>query len=197
MNNSDERDYEEEAYNRALLEEQEDPPTEMIKIDWQEEVEMNYAVAETSQVSQEIEEAKKVIAHAQVAEVPQDWYFSFGYDHRDHVTGMRLRKRYCKVFGTYEEARGIITERFGQQWSMVYSHANDLPVELRIVNGRTLPPYKWRGVGVEAYGLELLDYRMLDAVTYEAALEDRREIDREKAGYYDPDVFDYVFDESE
>jgi hypothetical protein len=99
------------------------------------------------------------------------WYFTFGYDHRDRVTGMRLWKRYCVVEGEYQEARRIIMERFDNEWSMVYPNANDLPQEER----GNKSEFQWRGAGVEKYGLELFDHTMMDAVTYDMAKEDRAE----------------------
>jgi hypothetical protein len=129
---------------------------------------------------EERQRAEKVIASARVEEVPQKWYCTFGYDHVDPITGVRLRGKYCVVDATYGAARQIINERFGNEWSMVYPYANDLPEEERIVDGVKLSPFKWRGAGIEKYNLELFDH-----VTSAAVIADKLELDREKAGYYD------------
>jgi hypothetical protein len=123
-----------------------------------------------------------VIGSAKVVEESHHWYVTFGYAHRDPITNVALRSRYCIIEGTHEEVHDIAMNRFGIGWSMIYMHANDLPVELRIVNGRELPAFKWRGAGVQEHGLTYFDHRVA-----EPSIADRLEIDREKAGYYDPE----------
>jgi hypothetical protein len=110
----------------------------------------------------------------------QHWYVTFGYDHRDPVTNVRLLHRYCIVEDTYEGARDQIIARFGTGWSVIYPNAEDLPIAQRIVNGQELPPYKWRGAGVQKHGLTYFDHRM-----EQPSIADKLEFDREKAGYYE------------
>jgi hypothetical protein len=50
---------------------------------------------------------------------PQDWYFTFGYDHTDHA-GQPLRNRYMKFHGTFNEARKQIYMLRGNAWSNQY-----------------------------------------------------------------------------
>lgn len=125
---------------------------------------------------------EKVIGSAKVEKEVRHWYVTFGYDHRDPITNVGLRNRYCIIESTYEEARDTAMERFQTGWSKIYANANDLPVELRIANGRELPAWKWRGAGVQQHGLTYFDHR-----TEQPSIADKLEIDREKAGYYDPD----------
>jgi hypothetical protein len=49
----------------------------------------------------------------------------------------------------------------------LYENADDLPEDQRIVNGKELPAYKWRGAGVEKHGLELFDHTMVAPVIAE------------------------------
>jgi hypothetical protein len=177
VNNNDERDYEEEQANRRLMEEE---------ADYDSHIETPHR------------DCEKAVATAHVEQEVKHWYVTFGYDHRDPVTNVRLQHRYCIVEDTYEGARDQIMARFGTGWAVIYPNADDLEIAQRTVNGQELPPYKWRGAGVQEHGLTYFDHRMeqpsiaehIEARQSTAPRlnrDDRLEIDREKAGYYDPD----------
>jgi hypothetical protein len=56
-------------------------------------------------------------------EAPQDFYFTFGYDHVHPVTGESLADRYVQLHGTYRETRDRIIAAFARQWSFQYGPA--------------------------------------------------------------------------
>ena len=55
-------------------------------------------------------------------EVPQDWYFTFGFGHA-HPNG------YSVIHGTFDAAREEMMRRWGRKWAMQYSSADDAGVE--------------------------------------------------------------------
>lgn len=60
-------------------------------------------------------------------EKPQDWIFTFGYDHMDS-RGKRLWKRFVRIHGTFHEAREKMLERFGRAWAFQYGSEEDAGV---------------------------------------------------------------------
>jgi hypothetical protein len=54
------------------------------------------------------------------AEEPQDWYFTFGYDHRHPITGKSLDRSYVRVHGTCDSTRLDVLAVFGRAWSSQY-----------------------------------------------------------------------------
>lgn len=57
----------------------------------------------------------------QPVEQPQDWFFTFGYDHFHPVTGESLDKRYVRVHGTCDSTRLDVLAVFGRAWSSQYT----------------------------------------------------------------------------
>lgn len=54
------------------------------------------------------------------AEEPQDWYFTFGYDHTHPVTGESLDRCYVRLHGTIDGTRAQILAVFGNRWCAQY-----------------------------------------------------------------------------
>lgn len=67
---------------------------------------------------------------------PREWIFTFGFDHRNPITGERLHNHYVRLAGTCEQTRAEMVSRFGTRWSSQY-------------------PAGW--YGVERYGLTELE----------------------------------------
>jgi hypothetical protein len=61
-------------------------------------------------------------------EVPQDWYFTFGYDHTS-PEGESLKNRYMVFHGTSSEARMQMFEAFNNQWSHQYSTRTEAGID--------------------------------------------------------------------
>jgi hypothetical protein len=57
-------------------------------------------------------------------EQPQDWYFTFGWDHHHPITGQPLRKSYVRIHGTCDSTREEMLAVFGNRWSQQYSPAD-------------------------------------------------------------------------
>lgn len=59
------------------------------------------------------------------AELPQNWYFSFGSGqfHRKLYGERHLMGHYVKIHGTFQSARAIMYQHFRQKWSMQYDQA--------------------------------------------------------------------------
>jgi hypothetical protein len=70
------------------------------------------------------------------AEVPQDYYFTFGSGHA--LDGVLLLGRYVRIHGTYMGARMKMIAAFGNAWAFQYDSADAT------------------GAGVEKYGLREL-----------------------------------------
>jgi hypothetical protein len=58
---------------------------------------------------------------AEPVELPQDWYFTFGYDHYHPTTGERLHKSYVRIHGTCDSTRDKMLAAFGQFWAFQYT----------------------------------------------------------------------------
>jgi hypothetical protein len=58
------------------------------------------------------------------AEEPQDWYFTFGYDHTYPDTGERLHKSYVRIYGTCDSTRDAMFAAFGNRWAFQYASAS-------------------------------------------------------------------------
>lgn len=132
-------------------------------------------------------EEQMVVAIVKIEQVPQKWYFTFGYSHVDQITGVRLRNKYCVVEGLHDEARDVILQRFGQNWCMQYPHADNVPEPERELG---VPHFQYRGAGVQAYNLELFNHVLAEAVIAEAVDENGKSISDPTAylvDYYDSD----------
>jgi hypothetical protein len=58
----------------------------------------------------------------EAGEIPQNWYFTFGYDHVDPYNGdKRLKDMYVTFHGTWAGARAQMFHMFGQEWSFQYN----------------------------------------------------------------------------
>ncbi len=62
-------------------------------------------------------------------ETPRDWYFTFGSDHTNPVTGERLGQAYVVINGTSDDTRTAMFEVFGNRWSQQYDSAERAGVE--------------------------------------------------------------------
>lgn len=59
-------------------------------------------------------------------------YFTFGYDHRHPVTGIRLASRYVVIEGeTRDACRTEMLNRFGRNWAFEYSEDSHVAEKLR------------------------------------------------------------------
>lgn len=56
-------------------------------------------------------------------ETPQDWFFTFGWDHAHPLTGEPLRKSFVRIHGTCDSTREEMLAVFGNRWSQQYSPA--------------------------------------------------------------------------
>jgi hypothetical protein len=56
-------------------------------------------------------------------EQPQDWFFTFGYDHTHPDTGERLHKSYVRIHGTCDSTRDAMFAAFSNRWAFQYSSA--------------------------------------------------------------------------
>ena len=56
-------------------------------------------------------------------EIPQYWYFTFGVGHYPN------QKKYVKIFGTINETRKRMFDRFGGRWCMQYKNRYDFNPE--------------------------------------------------------------------
>ena len=57
----------------------------------------------------------------------QDWFFTFGSDHR--LNGMPLSRRFVRIHGTSNEARALMVEHFGKGWAFQYASAEEAGVQ--------------------------------------------------------------------
>ena len=57
----------------------------------------------------------------------QDWFFTFGFDHR--LNGSPLSRRFVRIHGTEGEARQKMVEHFGTGWAFMYSTAEEAGVQ--------------------------------------------------------------------
>lgn len=53
-------------------------------------------------------------------EQPQDWFFTFGYDHTHPDTGESLGNSYVRIHGTCDSTRDQMFEAFGNRWAFQY-----------------------------------------------------------------------------
>jgi hypothetical protein len=60
---------------------------------------------------------------AEPVELPQDWFFTFGYDHTHPMTGQRLHKSYVRIHGTCDSTREAMFAVFENRWAFQYSSA--------------------------------------------------------------------------
>lgn len=56
-------------------------------------------------------------------EIEQNWYFTFGYDHKHPATGERLHQRYVRMYGTCDSTRAAMFAAFGNRWAFQYPEA--------------------------------------------------------------------------
>jgi hypothetical protein len=56
-------------------------------------------------------------------EQPQDWFFTFGWDHHHPISGQPLRKSFVRIHGTCDSTREEMLAAFGNRWSFQYSPA--------------------------------------------------------------------------
>jgi hypothetical protein len=59
---------------------------------------------------------------------PREWIFTFGYGHHDPRSGASLADCYCRVRGTFRQARRDMVEMFGIKWAFQYSSEDDAGV---------------------------------------------------------------------
>jgi hypothetical protein len=57
-------------------------------------------------------------------EVPQDWFFSFGY-------GQAHPQKFIRIHGTYNHARGEMFRRHGAKWFFQYPGTPEQEQELK------------------------------------------------------------------
>lgn len=58
-------------------------------------------------------------------EMPADWFFTFGPDHKHPVTGESLGGKYVRVHGTCDGTREAMFAVFGNRWASQYTPATD------------------------------------------------------------------------
>lgn len=56
-------------------------------------------------------------------ELPEHWYFTFGFDHTHPVTGESLAGWFVVIEGDVNSSRELMVKHFGLQWAMQYPTA--------------------------------------------------------------------------
>jgi hypothetical protein len=76
------------------------------------------------------------------------WFYTFGMDHMNPITGRSLRNNFVKLYGTEHETRDEMNARFGPRWAFQYPNADDVPCLEGIEKA-----WLYRGAGVTKLGL--------------------------------------------
>src|SRR6185503_14397474 len=61
-------------------------------------------------------------------DAPREWIFTFGYGHTDPRTGESLADCYCRISGSFTQARELMVEMFGVKWAFQYGSEADAGV---------------------------------------------------------------------
>jgi hypothetical protein len=92
------------------------------------------------------------------------YFFTFGSDHTNPITGESLAGRYVRLQGTVDGTRDEMVRRFGNRWAFQYSAANGS-----------------RGAGVERFRLQELVLTGRRSVEPEENLELEEDIEVEES----------------
>jgi len=75
------------------------------------------------------------------SDAPEEWVFTFGYDHVHPVTGDLLSHCYVRVPGDIDQARRKMMDVFGRAWSQQYP----LEMGLDLATRHMLTEIPWGG----------------------------------------------------